>query len=51
LAIREHWFRQVYPDVRDSLPLCLVNSHCEAETNRELFSFKLEREHLIVRQA
>jgi len=48
LAVREHWFRQVYPNVRDSLPLRLVNGHCEAEPYRELLSLKLEREHLIV---
>jgi hypothetical protein len=47
--MREHWFWQVHPNVRDGLPLCLVNSHCEAVSNRELFSLKLEREHLIVR--
>jgi hypothetical protein len=32
----------------DSLPLCLVNNHCEVEPNRELLLLKLKKEYLII---
>jgi hypothetical protein len=47
--MREHWLRKINSGIRDSLSLCLVNRHCEAEPNRELLSLELKREHLIIR--
>ena len=47
--MREHWFRQVYTNIGNSLTLCFVNRHCKTKPYRKLLSFELEREHLIIR--
>jgi hypothetical protein len=49
--MREHRLRQVNTGIQDSLPLCLVDRHGEAEPNRELFPLELKNEHLIIRGA
>jgi len=41
--MQEHLFWQVHPNIRDNLPLCLVDGHGEAELNGELLSLKIEK--------
>src|SRR6266540_4464971 len=47
----EHRVREINTNMRDCLPLSFINGHCKADSDRELFSLKLEGEYFIIRRA